>query len=783
MKQIFTTLFILFLTVQSQAQCYPVLTKMKKQTQYYSDEAYDRNFPYFYRATNLYVSGGAPNVLQYGYWDGNNWNKLGPNRYRGNPLRLLMWDNQIIGFGRITEMDSLKAPARKYFGVMKYNNGKWDTIPGCTFDSGTNIQVCAYKYGLFLKINDINNSIYKGYIYKYDTASLGFKKIINYEGYNYRTTFSAGDKRMLISNVSKINGVSTNGFAYIENDSIKLCNSSNFEEQMVYTIDKVTDHIYATYLRSDPLIYEFGNTALPVRKTKLTIIGAYDPLQVYNGQLIWQSFDNTPKNKYYNILCPGDSIWNQIYFLRTNDIITTNPYASVNGIYGELYSNGKSTQMVLGNGAELKGTAFIDKDSNCVIGNSEHRLKNYPILAQSAYYYSGTQTDDSGRFHLFVPLDTISLNGPGTLSKCANNKIVTTQNNNSYTKNIPVKTPNGSDVRIKFLHNHSVRWNSNTAYGAIIENHGAPLDSIQFQFALDNKLSVLNTDSNFYNIQANIAKGHLYNLDYYEKRWVNLNTWIDTATTKPDSIVCNSAFAYSNLTDIDSSNNRDSACQMVVYSLDPNYKLCVQKTIPPIQSSRLEYYIEFQNEGNDDAYDVVVVDALSNKLDMRTLELISCSHPYTMEIGEGQMKLNFKNIFLKPKKLDEAKSKGYIHFYINTVKNLKVGDSISNNAYIYFDLNAAVITNTSVVKIEYSTDIESNTLVNQNQLTVYPNPANNEVNILSMTDEKVYIYNLLGEVVFESSTSNGSLNIDCSKFVNGLYIVRCGNLSAKLIKN
>lgn len=59
MKQIFTTLFILFLTVQSQAQCYPVLTKMKKQTQYYSDEAYDRNFPYFYRATNLYVSGGA----------------------------------------------------------------------------------------------------------------------------------------------------------------------------------------------------------------------------------------------------------------------------------------------------------------------------------------------------------------------------------------------------------------------------------------------------------------------------------------------------------------------------------------------------------------------------------------------------------------------------------------------------------------------------------------------------------------------------------------------------
>jgi uncharacterized repeat protein (TIGR01451 family) len=63
----------------------------------------------------------------------------------------------------------------------------------------------------------------------------------------------------------------------------------------------------------------------------------------------------------------------------------------------------------------------------------------------------------------------------------------------------------------------------------------------------------------------------------------------------------------------------------------------------------LNYVIRFQNTGTDVAYKVVVVDTLSEHLDISTLQIGAASHPYKMTVsGKGKpiLTFTFDNIML-----------------------------------------------------------------------------------------------------------------------------------------
>ncbi len=783
MKKLLPTIALLLMALNADAQCYPVFRDMARQPQFHTSEAIDRNFPYFYRYSyDTYKNTDSSYVL-YSYFDGSNWNKIGPHVIRGYSMRLLKWGNRILGFGTVYRINGMNAPAGKYFAVLEYKAGRWDSIPGCTVDSGVFTQVCANAQSLFVLYP--NKQVPgKGSVFQYDTNTSKFVKIIDYESYNYnRLSLMAGTNRMLLSNVNKVNGLATKGFAYIENDTVKLNTGGGFDEWQNYAIDKVTDHIYSMKLQSDPVVYEFGTSVMPPRNTKLKINSAYDPLHVSNGILIWMSFvAGNAYDKYHNILCPGDSIWKQIMSLRSSGVSLTNPYAAVNGIYSYRNFNNNSKAVRLDNGVLLKGTAYIDLDSNCNPDSGEHRLKNYVVYGQSEDFLTSTQTDDSGRYELYVLEDTVKVHGAGKLPACAGTNQIIAQTGVSNVRHVPVMDPGGYDVKLKLLSQKRVRWNTKEFYGLLIENNGYPLDSVDLNVVLDPRIDADITGTDFISANNNNAFGRVYGLDYYEKRWVYLKAWIDTATTKPDSVLCHKAFASIDSLEFNYANNSDSDCQMVVYSYDPNYKDCSHKTIKPQVSTKLDYYIEFQNEGNDDAWDVVVIDAMSRKLDYKTLVINSVSHPYTVSFAEGQLKFTFKDIHLKPKKENEALSKGFIDFSISTVKGLLNGDSILNNAYIYFDLNAPVITNFAVVKVDVSSSVGELISTGSSELLMYPNPANDKLNVKTSSDEPIYIYNLLGALIAVVEPVDGYALIDISALPDGIYILRCGRASGKFIK-
>ncbi len=180
--------------------------------------------------------------------------------------------------------------------------------------------------------------------------------------------------------------------------------------------------------------------------------------------------------------------------------------------------------------------------------------------------------------------------------------------------------------------------------------------------------------------------------------------------------------------------------QLVRGPFDPNDKQCLEGNDLDISSinNYLHYIIRFQNLGNDTAFNVVVVDTLSNNLDWNTVEFIGSSHPCHAIQKNGRLEFFFENIQLPYKAVNETKSNGFTAFKIKPKNNLSLGDSLNNKAAIYFDFNPPVITNTATtilrsdpvipVKLEYFSGSKQQ---NKNVLT-WKAPSTNGITIFSI---------------------------------------------------
>ena len=62
--------------------------------------------------------------------------------------------------------------------------------------------------------------------------------------------------------------------------------------------------------------------------------------------------------------------------------------------------------------------------------------------------------------------------------------------------------------------------------------------------------------------------------------------------------------------------------------------------------------------------------------------------------------------------------------------------------------------------------------INDNSITIYPNPARSEINISSeRIINSIEIYNPLGQKVYQTMVNNKSKNIDINSFSKGIYII------------
>ena len=106
--------------------------------------------------------------------------------------------------------------------------------------------------------------------------------------------------------------------------------------------------------------------------------------------------------------------------------------------------------------------------------------------------------------------------------------------------------------------------------------------------------------------------------------------------------------------------------------------------------------------------------------------------------------------------------------------NKPVGTVINNTAFIYFDFNAPVVTNTTNNTIATITDLSPSLSEGEGvmQIQLAPNPASNTITISNLAPKtSITITNLLGEVVIKEEAAGNSKVIDVSRLPNGMYFI------------
>lgn len=221
----------------------------------------------------------------------------------------------------------------------------------------------------------------------------------------------------------------------------------------------------------------------------------------------------------------------------------------------------------------------------------------------------------------------------------------------------------------------------------------------------------------------------------------------------------------------------DIYCGVVRASYDPNDKtgfpmgLGTPHDILPNQ--QLQYMIRFQNTGTDTAFTVLVRDTLDVDLDIFSVTAGVASHSYTFRMyGPRVLEWRFDNILLPDSTTNEPGSHGFLTFTVNQKKNLPNGTTILNEADIYFDFNAPVITNTTLHTINtmensIPLNLKSDTKNQTSIIKTYPNPNTGhfKLEMGEMTDStEVIITNVVGQKVGHYSLNNTS---QADLFING----------------
>ena len=228
-------------------------------------------------------------------------------------------------------------------------------------------------------------------------------------------------------------------------------------------------------------------------------------------------------------------------------------------------------------------------------------------------------------------------------------------------------------------------------------------------------------------------------------------------------------------------------CTQVRTSFDPNEISAVpegvqnEHFIP--KDTEIEYTIRFQNTGNDTAFVVRLLNTLPDALDKTTLKIGASSHPMTYSLkGNGVLEFLYTNILLPDSTTNEAKSHGFVRYKIRTKSNVVAGQTIDNQANIYFDVNAPVATNTyrhtiaaDVASVFFSL---SEVVTNRNYtVRVVPNPMRDAALLEIIANEDIQhsvkiftLYNVFGQAITTQTFNDNTLLLQRENMPSGCYI-------------
>ena len=439
----------------------------------------------------------------------------------------------------------------------------------------------------------------------------------------------------------------------------------------------------------------------------------------------------------------------------------------------------------------IEGYVFMDQNTDCSYQSTDVQMKNVPVTVNDnlGNQITSASTYTNGRYYFNlntaqyeVVVDTIA---KPYMIDCVNpgidtNVVLSVANPLAGNVNFGLKCKPGFDVGTKSvhavglvfpgqLHTLNVKSGDLTNYYNLNCSNGV---SGTVTITVTGPVIFQNISSG--SLTPTIV-GNIYTYTIADFGAVNpdLDFRLDfkTATTAvAGDLVCVNVIVTPLTGDINPTNNNFSTCYSVVNSYDPNNKSVYPSNITPDYLGYLTYTINFQNTGNAPAFHVRLEDTLSSFVDWTSFEVIDYSHEMHYALTNDKLVVYYPNIMLIDSTTSEPDSKGYITYRVKTNGNLLDGDEIENTAYIYFDFNSPVVTNTIITTVQVD-DLGFDNSEFSN-VRIYPNPSDKTFNVLLKENvNEINILDQQGKII--QFTYDEALNIiDLGDNKAGIYFMQ-----------
>lgn len=436
----------------------------------------------------------------------------------------------------------------------------------------------------------------------------------------------------------------------------------------------------------------------------------------------------------------------------------------------------------------ISGNVFLDVNNDCIKNTGDLDISNSLLIANPGNRYA---YPNALGFYTFsnLPYGTYSISSsyyPSILTPTCSTTINSTINSssqNSNNNNLAFNSiaPSQPDMSV-YAYSNGIVPGFQCYVNYYLTNHSYFNGSGILKAQLPSSImsNFISASPATYTISGDTIMWNYSNISYYSYNNFTVSFTVPV-NTPLGSIFSTCFWAQTSTTDFYPANNSGCYQRGVTGSFDPN-----DKSVSPVgvganggilaTETDFTYLIRFQNTGNGPAVNIVVKDTLSPNLNINSFEMLSASHNYNIEILPGNiLKWKFNNIMLPDSNSNEPASHGYIQYRIKRNNNNTPGTEIKNTAYIYFDFNEPVVTNTTLNTIIIPTDINSVNHENNNWL-VYPNPNQGMITItntstqLSNTD--IEITNAIGSVILKEKLSVKSKTIDLTGLSEGIYFIK-----------
>ncbi len=348
---------------------------------------------------------------------------------------------------------------------------------------------------------------------------------------------------------------------------------------------------------------------------------------------------------------------------------------------------------------KLRGTAFIDNNGDGILNENDSPLRNVLISIEPGEL--SVLTDDYGEYQLAVPEGTYTLTAKVNEGEWITDELVI--------DNIDIEEPcnlgfdfgfvpdltSMSSVNLSMV-NTIARCDFETRFTITVENTGTePLLSI-LQFEFDDKTTLFDVEFSGSTTIGNKVVANIGPLLPFQPQEYRITVKMPGGSAVLPMLDFNASLV--NL--IGETIAEYGYTEQLRCSYDPNDK----RTFPDrvgdenltLMDEDIEYTIRFQNNGNDTAYNVKIVDPLDGNIEPSSIRLVGSSHEVETCIEGSDLIFLFEDIYLVDSATNYVASQGYVTFKCNAKEGRAEFTEVNNSADIIFDTNPPITTNQTI---------------------------------------------------------------------------------------